>query len=60
MTVNSLEIDEPEDVDQAEINKLFTTFECLGPGPRTCFKDINVGDDELYIESIEDYLRKVD
>lgn len=58
MTINSLEIEKyPK---QAEINRLFTTFECLGPVPRTCFKEIGVSDDKSYSDDLESYLCEVD
>ncbi|PUU82311.1 hypothetical protein B9Z19DRAFT_1120916 [Tuber borchii] len=45
---------------QDEINKLFTTFECLGPVPRTCFQTIIVSNDDEYNESLETYLSEID
>jgi len=47
-------------VRQECINKLFTTFVCFGPVPRTCLKFIDVTTDEAYNESLENYLREVD
>jgi len=45
---------------QESINKLFTTFICLGPVPRTCLDLINVTSNEAYNASLEPYLREVD
>ncbi|RPA94839.1 hypothetical protein L873DRAFT_1746270 [Choiromyces venosus 120613-1] len=53
-----LELEEPPTQDQ--INKLFTTFACLGPVAGTCLKLIDVTSDELYNESLEIYLSQVD
>jgi hypothetical protein len=45
---------------QDEINKLFTTYTCLGPVARTCLESIDVSDDNLYNETLQNYLREVD
>ncbi|KAG0640153.1 hypothetical protein HOY80DRAFT_33405 [Tuber brumale] len=54
----AIELEQPSTQDQ--INKLFTTFACLGPVPRTCLESIDVTSDELYNESLEIYLSQVD
>ncbi|KAG0638815.1 hypothetical protein HOY80DRAFT_922315 [Tuber brumale] len=45
---------------QDQINKLFTTFVCLGPVARTCLKCIMVTSDQEYNKSLEIYLSKMD
>ena len=58
LTVNSLELE--ESLTQNQINKLFTTFVCLGPAARTCLKLIKVTSDQSYNASLEIYLSRVD
>jgi len=50
----------PEPVTRDSINKLYTTYVCLGPVPRTCMKKIDVTSEQGYNNSVESYINEID